>query len=256
MKILYLSAVIIMALLLNPGCRGTGGDANNSGRSDENTSAQDTGFTGVKKFKSGGHVVLEETYRNGIRDGIATTYYESGTVKGTSLYVNGLRQDSSKWFYLEGQLFRSTPFKNDTVEGIQKQYYRNGRLKARIGYKKGIRTFEFEEFDLNGRKYTAYPDLVVTAKDDYKSKGTYTISVTTTDKTAKVKFYRGDFSNGLFDSTKTDRLKIINGTGILELRKTDASQPASFDILASILSPYGNSYLVYKKVDLPYRDLK
>ena len=255
MKIFHLTAAIGLALLLNTGCRG-GGEGSGQDRTDENTSAQDTGFTGLKKFRSGGHVVLEETYKNGIREGIATTYYESGNVKGTSLYVNGLRQDSSKWFYHEGQLFRSTPFKNDTVDGIQKQYYRNGRLKARIGYSKGLRTFEFEEFDLNGKKYTGYPDLVVNTRDDYSTKGTFSLSVSTTDKSARVKYYRGDFGQGVFDSTKAERIKVIDGNGIIELKKTGTPQPSSFDILASILSPYGNSYLVSKKVNLPYNDLK
>jgi hypothetical protein len=254
MKISFYSALVILALLLNPGCRGKSGNvASNEG---EISSASDTGFTGVKKYKSGGYVVMETTFRNGIKDGISKTFYTSGILKGTAIYKDGLRQDSSKWFFETGELFRSTPFKNDTVDGIQKQYYRNGRLKARIGYSKGLRTFEFEEFDMNGKKYTGYPELIVKNKDEYKTKGSYSLILSTSDKNAKVKFYRGDFGNGLIDSTKWERIQIINGEGVLGLKKTGAPQAGSVDVLASILSPFGNSYMVHKKIDLPYKDLK
>jgi len=256
MKLYYFSLVIVLAVLTVSGCRSKTGQAGSRGNAAENTSASDTGFTGIKKMRSGGHIVMEANYRNGIQDGLTTTYYESGKVRGTTMFRNGLKQDSAKWYFEEGQLFRSTPYRNDTIEGIQKQYYRNGRLKARIGFKKGLRTFEFEEFDLNGKKYAGYPELIVNTKDEYAAKGTFTVLLTTSDKAAKVRYFRGDFSNGLFDSTKCEKVRIVNGAGVLNLQKTGTQQAGSVDVLASIMSPYGNSYLVYKKVNLPYRDLK
>ena len=256
MKLFCQILVFMAAVLLISGCRGKSGTSSSQGTDNENTAAGDTGFTGVKKYKSGGSVVMETTFKNGIKEGLSTTFYENGRIKGTAIYRKGLRQDSAKWFFETGEVFRTTPYINDTVEGIQKQYYRNGKLKARIGYKKGLRTFEFEEFDLNGKKYAGYPDLLVTTKDDYNSRGTFIISLSTSDKNAKVKYYRGDLSSRLFDSTRCEKIKIINGAGVLELKKTGTPQPGTLDILASILSPYGNSYLVYKTVKVPYKDLK
>jgi hypothetical protein len=256
MKISYYSVLIILALMLNPGCRGKGGQSQNSDNQSEMAASTDTGFTGLKQYKSGGHIVMETNFKNGVKQGLSKTYYESGILKGTIVYDNNLRQDSSKWFFETGELFRSTPFKNDTVDGIQKQYYRNGRLKARIGYRKGLRTFEFEEFDLNGRKYAGYPELIVTNKDEYNSKGTYTLILSTSDKNARVKFYTGEFGDGLVDSLKCVRINVIGGNGVLDLKKTGTAQAGYVDVLASILSPYGNNYLVHKKVELPYKDLK
>ncbi len=254
MKLFYGSLIVFIIVMLNPGCKGR--SANNTGAAGENVSSSDTGFTGIKKYMSGGHISMETTFRNGVKEGMTRTFYASGKLRGTTWYENGLKEDSAKWYFEEGQLFRTTPYKRDTVDGIQKQYFRNGMLKARIGYKKGFRTFEFEEFDKDGKKTGGYPELVLATKDEYNTSGTYTISMTLSDKSTKVKYYRGDFDNGIFDSTKCEKIKTIDGKGILELKKTGAPQPASVDILASIITFYGNNYLVHKKIGLPYKDLK
>jgi hypothetical protein len=255
MKIFFGSLILLFALILNPGCRGRGSSAKTSGNENAGAAVTDTGFTGVKKYMSGNHISLETTFKNGVKEGLSRTFYISGKVRGTLWYVNGLREDSAKWYFEEGQLFRVTPYKRDTIDGIQTQYFRDGKLKARINYKKGLRTFEFEEFDKDGKRISGYPDLVVNVKDEYASKGIYRISLGLSDKSSKVKYYHGDFSTGLFDSTRCEKIKIINGTGILDLKKTGLPQSGSVDVVATILTFYGNSYLLRKKIDLPYKDL-
>jgi hypothetical protein len=255
MKIYYASLILVLALLLNTGCRGKESSGRNSGNGNDNTSVPDTGFTGIKQSMSGGHIAMESTYKNGVKDGITKTYYASGRLRGTLMYENGLRVDSAKWYFEEGQLFRTTPYKRDTVDGIQKQYFRNGKLKALIGYSKGLRTFEFQEFDMEGRKVGGYPEITVNFKDDYNSKGTCTITLALSDKSTKVRYYRGEFGNGLFDSTRADKIKTVNGIGTLELKKTANVQSGNVEVLASIITFYGNSYLLPKKIELPYKDL-
>jgi hypothetical protein len=251
MKLFYGSIILLIALLLNPGCKGKNGSDNGN----DNISVSDTGFTGIKKYMSGGHVAMETTFKNGIKEGLTTTYYASGKTRGTLWYKNGLREDSAKWYFEEGQLFRITPYKKDTVDGIQKQYFRNGKLKALIGYSKGARTYEFEEFDQEGKKIGGYPDLIVSIADEYSSKGTYTISLSLSDKSNKVKYFRGDFGKAVFDSTRAEKIMTIDGKGVLELRKTTAPKQGAVDIIASIMTFYGNSFLVRKKIELPYKDL-
>ena len=251
MKLFYASLLISTVLLVNPGCKTKTG----SGSGNENTSAADTGFTGIKKYMSGGHISGETTFENGVKEGLAKTYYASGKLRGTLWYKNGLREDSAKWYFEEGQLFRVTPYIRDTVDGIQKQYFRNGKLKANIGYRKGLRTFEFEEFDMEGRKIGGYPSLVVNTKDEYNTEGIFTLSMELSDKSTKVKYFRGDFSTGVFDSTRSVKINTINGIGRLELKKTATPQEGSVDLLAAIITFYGNNYLVHKKIDLPYKDL-
>jgi hypothetical protein len=255
MKFFYSSLILIMIFLLNPACTGRRNSGDKQVAGNETISATDTGFTGIKKYLNGAHVAMETTFKNGVKEGLSKTYYPSGKVRGTLWYENGLREDSAKWFFEEGQLFRVTPYKKDTVDGTQIQYFRNGRLKAKIGYKKGLRTFEFEEFDNQGKRIGGYPDLVVKIKDDYASNGIYRISLQLSDKSEKVKYFRGDFGNELFDSTRAEKIKSEKGTGILDLKKSGNPHSGSVDILASIITFYGNSYLVHKKIELPYKDL-
>jgi hypothetical protein len=255
MKFNYYALLIILVLVLNPGCRGKEGSGKSAGSGNDTTSVPDTGFTGIKQYMSGNHVTMEATFKNGVKEGLTKTFYASGRLRGTFFYENGLREDSAKWYFEEGQIFRTTPYKRDTVDGIQKQYFRNGKLKAIIGYKKGLRTFEFEEYDMAGKKIGGYPDMIVIAKDEYNSKGTYTISLALSDKAAKVKYFSGDFGNGLFDSTRCKKIKIINGFGTLHLKKTGTAQTDTVEVLAAIITFYGNNYLVSKKIELPYKDL-
>jgi hypothetical protein len=215
----------------------------------------DTGFTGIKQFMSKSIIVRETSFKNGVRHGLSKSFYPSGNVRQTFWYENDLREDSAKWYYEGGQVFRTTPYKNDTVDGIQKQYYNTGRLKANLGYKKGFRTPFLEEFTQEGKLITGYPELIVSIRDDYKSKGVYRISLELSDKKAKVEYYRGEFSNGVFDTTQYKSINIIKGIGHLDLKKTGSPTTGSVGVLASILTNFGNKNLVYKKIELPYNDL-
>jgi hypothetical protein len=255
MKIFSGSLIIISALLFWSGCTWKRGEKNDTSTGDDSISVPDTGFTGIKQYMSGSRLVMEATLKNGVKDGLMKTYYVNGKLKGTLWYENGLREDSSLWYYVEGQLFRTTPFKRDTVDGIQKQYFRTGKLKARIGYQKGLRNLYFEEFTQDGKLVTGYPELVVHIKDDYNSRGVYRISLELSDKSSKVRYYRGDLGSGLFDTTRCVKIKTIEGVGILDLKKSGLPQSGSVDVVAEILTNYGNNYLVHKKIELPYIDL-
>jgi hypothetical protein len=98
--------------------------------------------------------------------------------------------------------------------------------------------------------------MVVTIKDDYKTNGTYKISLWLSNKATKVKFFRGDFSGGVYDTAAVETIKTINGVGNLTLRKAAAPAKPVVEVLAEVLSGYGNNYLIVKKIELPYNDLK
>ena len=131
-----LSGLLIIILLLLAGCKGKSTASTEAQTATDTTAVADTGYTGVKRYMSGLQLVKEVTFKNGVREGLMKSFYQSGKVRQTFWYVNGLRQDSARWLYETGEVFRATPYKNDTIEGIQKQYYRNGKLKAKLGYSK------------------------------------------------------------------------------------------------------------------------
>lgn len=256
MKTFYVPVLFLLTLFLLPGCNGKKAPQKESGAAIETVTVPDTGYTGIKQYMSGKYLVKEVTFKNGVREGLMKSFYQTGEVRHTFLYKNGLREDSSIWFYQEGQKFRVTPFKKDTVDGIQRQYYRNGRLKAKLGYSNGLRTTFFQEFTPQGKLVTGYPSLVVNVTDNYKTQGSYRIALELSDKSPNVRYWHGDFSNGLFDTAHCEKLKTIKGIATLNLKKTSTQPKAYIGVIAEILTNFGNNYLVYKKIDLPYKDLK
>jgi hypothetical protein len=256
MKSFSVTLLLLISLLSLTCCNRNKSAKQNSQTDVDTISVPDTGFTGIKQGMSGRYIVNEITYKNGVRNGLMKTFYESGKLRQTFWFVNGVRQDSAKWYYEEGQVYRSTPYKNDTIDGVQKQYYRTGKIKAKLTFIKGFRTQKLEEFTPEGKIVSGYPDLIVSSTDEYKTKGQYRIILSLTDKSPDVIYYRGDFSGGVYDTSKYVRIKVVNGIGTLTLKKSKTAGKESVNVIASVLTNFSNRYLIHKKIDLPYNDLK
>jgi len=254
-KINY-SVLILFLFILAAGCSGKRSLKKEPIAATDKLAVPDTGYTGIKQYYSGNFLLKEVTFKNGIRQGETKTYYQGGQLYQTFWYENGLREDSAKWYYLEGQVFRSTPMKHDTIDGTQKQYYRNGRLKAKINFIKGLRSPIIEEYNQNGKLISDYPEIVFNINDSYNTSGKISINLGLSDKSKKVKFYCGEFTGGVFDTVKCKRIKSVNGKTFLDLRKSGTPQPDYIGIIAVFPTDFGNNYLAYKKIDLPYKDLK
>jgi hypothetical protein len=246
------SAIIILVTILAAGCTGRGSVKQGKIEDSDSLFAADS----IVKYYSNRLLLKEVTFKNGVKNGLTKTFYPGGQLYQTFWYVNDMKEDSARWYYLEGQLFRTTPFRHDTIDGIQKQFYRTGEIRAKIGYKKGLRTTFFQEFSKDGKLFKGYPDVVTSTLDTYKTNGIYHIGLELSDKSTRVKFYRGEFKNEQFDTTKCKIIKTINGKGSLDLKKSGSAQPAYVNIIAEITTPFGNRYLLPKKIELPYKDLK
>lgn len=256
MKLFSIPVLLVLVFFSQTGCTGKKNAKTEAQDSVDTTAVNDTGYTGIKQYMSRNILIKEVTFKNGVRQGVMKSFYQTGEVRQTFWYENNLREDSSIWFYLEGQPFRMTPYKRDTIDGIQKQFYRTGQLKARIGFSKGLRNTFFEEYTKEGKVVRGYPEVVIKTSDDYKTKSAYKITMELSDKSPSVKFYRGELSNGLFDTARYKPIPTLRGVGTLNLRKSTSAKSSSIEIIASIVTNFGNYYLVYKKIDLPYPDLK
>jgi len=256
MKTFTNSIFTLLVILLAAGCSGRGTSKQEPIAEADTISVPDTGFTGIRKYSRGSKLVKEITFKNGIRQGEMKSFYAGGQLYQTFWYENGLREDSARWYYTTGEVFRATPYVRDTVDGIQKQYYRNGKLKARIGYVKGLRAPLIEEYTLTGSLVTGYPDIEFSFTDNYNSTGKLKVNLGLTDKSTRVKFYRGEFTNGVFDTARCDLIKTTEGKAVFELRKTGAPLQDYVGVIAEITTGFGNKYLTSKKIELPYKDLK
>lgn len=247
-------SVAVLIILVIAACNGRGSRKITTGN--DTITVPDTGYTGIKQYMSGDYIVKEITFKNGVREGLMKTFYAGGQVFQTFWYENGMREDSGRYYYIEGQLFRTTPYKHDTIDGIQKQYYRSGKLKAKIGYDKGLRTPLLEEFTSDGKLVKAYPEITVTVNDEYKSTGRYRISLALSDKSTRVKFFQGEFIHNRFDTSSVKQLNTAEGRARIDLRKTGTPTTNYVGVIGTILTPFGNRHMVYKRIDLPYNDLK
>jgi len=256
MRIFSLSVLFVLALLIVPGCHGKQTPKKETAGVSDTSTVPDTGYTGIKQYLSGKYLVKEVTFKNGVRQGLMKTFYVTGEVRQTFIYSEGLREDSSFWYFQEGQKFRVTPYKRDTIDGIQRQYFRTGQLRAKIGFSKGLRTSFFQEFTKEGKTVSGYPTVIVNTTDNYKTNGSYKVKLSLSDKSTGVTFWRGEFNNGRFDTAHYVKINTINGIGNLNLKKSGTAGHQYVGVIAEILTNYGNNYLVYKKIELPYNDLK
>lgn len=248
--------LILFFLLLAAGCGSRGSSKNTPDAVNNITSVPDTGFTGIKQYFSRDVLVKESTFENGILNGETKTYYKGGQLNQTFWYENGIREDSARKHYLEGQVFRSTPYRHDTIHGTQVQYYRSGEVRAKINFNKGLRTPGLEEYDRNGRLQKDYPGIVYKIDDNYAASGKVRINLGINDEKRNVKFYHGEFTNGVFDTAVCKLIPAVNGKTWLDLKKSGTPQPAHIGIIAAILTDFGNNYLTYENIPLPYNDLK
>jgi hypothetical protein len=248
--------LITLIFLLASGCTGKGSLRKDTSELADTITVPDTGYTGIKQYFSGDRLIKEVTFKNGIRSGEMKSFYQGGQLYQTFWYENGLREDSAKWFYLEGQLFRSTPYVHDTIDGIQKQYYRNGKLRAKLEYIKGLRTPFLEEYTRDGKLFKDYPEIAYTITDNYKTTGNVRINLDVSQESRKVEFYIGEFTNGVFDTARIKPINSVNGKTYVDLKKSGITQTGYLGVIARCLTNFGNSYLAYKRIDLPYPDLK
>ncbi|HPY66591.1 MAG TPA: hypothetical protein PLI41_07820 [Bacteroidales bacterium] len=254
MKQFPISLAVFLIVIL-AGCSGRGTSKQNAVVETDTVIVPDTGYTGIKQYMSGNLKVKEVTFKNGVRQGLTKTFYQSGELYQTFWYENDIREDTGRYYFKEGQIFRETPYKRDTIDGIQIQYYRGGQVRAKIGFSKGKRTPYLEEFNSNGKLFRDYPEIVVNVTDEYNSKGIYRIGLELSDKKTRVDFYRGEFINNMYDTSMYKAIKQVDGIARLDLRKSGKPGQNYVGIIASMLTPFGNRNLVYKRIELPYNDL-
>jgi hypothetical protein len=246
--------IVLTAFIIS--CTGNGGSndsaSNKEAAGDDGVSVK---FTGVKSYYSDDRLDREVQYVNGRRNGVTKTYYNSGRLKQTINYSDGRRNDLATWYYEDGKVFRTTPYTNDTIHGTQTQYYRSGRIKAKMSYVEGKRVPDLEEYFDNGKQKIIRAGIEIKTRDEYAERGVYKIFAELDNKSFGVAFYRGEFTDGLFDSKQVDKIPTSGGLGYLELTKAPIDNKGYVGIIAEYTTDYGNKNYIYKKVTVPYRDV-
>jgi antitoxin component YwqK of YwqJK toxin-antitoxin module len=74
-----------------------------------------------------------------IDNGEHNTYYESGKLKSTANYVDGLAQGEWKSFYYSGKLKSTANYVDGLAQGELKYYYKSGELEVTGNYVDGVK---------------------------------------------------------------------------------------------------------------------
>ena len=106
-----------------------------------------SGLVRVTVYATDGTVLEQGDYLNNRREGVYSTFYESGLLKSTSGYVNGLKQGQEVTYDDRGTVEQRATYHQGVLEGSYVVYLRN-RIKEKRNYIKG---------ELNGELQKYYP---------------------------------------------------------------------------------------------------
>ena len=116
------------------------------------TDKNENPFSGsVVKTDDGGRKITF-FYRNGLRNGVATSYYEDGKMELEITYRNGLKDGEEISFYENGSPKLKKTYKADKLNGAKISFYENGKPKRQDYYTDGVLNGETTYFDDEGNR--------------------------------------------------------------------------------------------------------
>ncbi len=206
---------------------------------------------GVKKYyTSDGKLKNEITILQGKRNGVARTYYKNGKVSLEMNYKTGKRDGSSKRYYENGTLYQETNYNDDKIDGIRKKYRENGRPMSVARYESDFPCNGLKEYLLSGEPKDNFPSMVITTQDNLLTKGIYSINLSLSDKSKRVKFYIGNLSTSgclTYDLIGTI-LDKKTGIGTVQYSLSPGGfMMEELNFIAEVETNLGNTYLAQKK---------
>jgi len=115
----------------------------------------------VREFYPNGQLKLEESYSNGMLNGIRKKYDELGRLWAEETYLNGKLNGIVRVHnYFKDKIFEEEAyFVNNQLNGVRKTYYPNGKVSVEENYKDG----KFE-----GKRLSYYENGKIGTEESYK----------------------------------------------------------------------------------------
>jgi len=105
---------------------------------------------GVWKVFKDNFVTADEEYKNGIKEGVAHQYYDTGELMEESHWKNGKKDGDYEVFYKSGQPYLQCKMKNGMRHGLFLVFYENGKQEREAVYKNDLRDGEWKYYDAEG----------------------------------------------------------------------------------------------------------
>jgi antitoxin component YwqK of YwqJK toxin-antitoxin module len=96
------------------------------------------------------HIAYDKQTKKKFTGTIKTTYQDCDMTFSTIDYKNGVRDGMATWYYQDGQMRQDIMYVNNKANGTFTEYYPNGQLKSSIKYENGKYKGEMIMYDENG----------------------------------------------------------------------------------------------------------
>lgn len=114
---------------------------------------------GVWKLFKDKQVISDEEYVDGIKEGVAHQYYDTGEVMEESHWKNGMQEGDYQVFYPNGQAYIQSKMKEGKRHGLFLVFYENGNPEREAAYKNGLRDGEWKFYNIDGEyRYSLFYD--------------------------------------------------------------------------------------------------
>jgi len=207
---------------------------------------------GIRKYYfDNGALKSEVPYKDGKRNGICKNYYESGKVNLQVDYKDGVKDGISIWYYENGNKYMESPYVEGKMDGEKKIFYESGNRKAIIPYKNGYEGKGLIEYTKSGKVKKQYPHIVIEESNELVYNDRFTLSISLSNKSKKVKFYIGKLFEGKFLDGSQYEIFARNGIGIKEYNiPVGGYFMEKINIVAVYKTNDGNPYVITKSHNL------
>ena len=127
--------------------------------------------------------------------------------------------DDFAWYIMQARSVAS----GSVEEFVQQSNFTNTRSTTYVGplaYPWGYPLILVPVYMINGIRVTDYPEVTYRVNDLYDERGVYKIFIEMSNLAENVKYYRGDYVNGLVDLDSLTLLLQTATTGYLDLKKS------------------------------------
>lgn len=99
----------------------------------------------------GGNLTQEESYMNGLKQGVSRKYYPSGTVSEITTWKDGRKDGTWERYYENGTPMLVSSYQYDRIDGPYVMYYPDGTMQLKGSFIKNLREGRWEYFDEQGK---------------------------------------------------------------------------------------------------------
>jgi antitoxin component YwqK of YwqJK toxin-antitoxin module len=105
---------------------------------------------GTWKYFTGGKLVSEDQFSDGVKNGVSRRFYSSGKVLEYSELKAGKKHGQYVAYFENGQPYLEVAWANDQREGACRSYFENGKTELEAAYLAGQRHGEWKYFNDKG----------------------------------------------------------------------------------------------------------